>query len=182
MKSVDPKTAAVTVLLGLLLPLIGCQSRQEAPRTNEPGDPTGGAVAAPFRDEMLTYAVDSLNHLEEYSAADIFQQIQERLGPQKQPQEAEAENAIDRLAAAWPEPEMLRQAIDRLNQWIRTQPPPANWTLDPLVASLPKPLADLPQVANLDKMEFSHYDAPYCRKRSGFATWAAGCAASAWTN
>ena len=53
---------------------------------------------------------------------------------------------------------MLRQVVDRLNQWIRTQPPPADWKPDPLVAGLPKPLADLPQVKDLGQMEFSRFD------------------------
>ena len=56
------------------------------------------------------------------------------------------------------EPEMFRQVVDQLNQWVRSQPPPADWKLDPMTAALPKPLRELPQVKNLGKMEFSPFD------------------------
>ncbi len=53
---------------------------------------------------------------------------------------------------------MLRQSVDRLNQWIPTQPPPAGWKLDPMLSKLSKPMADLPQIKNLDRLEFSSFD------------------------
>jgi tetratricopeptide (TPR) repeat protein len=51
--------------------------------------------------------------------------------------------------------EMLRQAVDRLSQWVQEQPPLADWKPDPLIASLPKAYADLPVLQGLDKREFS---------------------------
>ena len=87
-----------------------------------------------------------------------FSRSSQRLDPQNQPKPDRPASASIRLLAAWPEPEMLRQIVDRLNQWIRTQQPPADWKLDPMVAALPKPLADLPQVKDLGRMEFSRFD------------------------
>jgi hypothetical protein len=54
--------------------------------------------------------------------------------------------------------EMLQQIVDRLNQWSRTQKPPADWQVDPLAATLPKPLAELPEVKSLDKLDFLRGD------------------------
>ena len=54
--------------------------------------------------------------------------------------------------------EMLQQIVDRLNQWARTQKPPTDWQVDPLVATLPKPLADLPEVQSLGKLDFLRDD------------------------
>ena len=64
----------------------------------------------------------------------------------------------DSLAASWPEPEMLRQVVQRLNQWAPTQPPPSDWRLDPMAGQLPASAKELPQVESLEKMDFSAYD------------------------
>lgn len=52
-------------------------------------------------------------------------------------------------------PEVLGQAVDRLNQWLRTQKPQPGWKPDPLVSTLPEPLAAMPVVQELGKMEFT---------------------------
>ncbi len=54
--------------------------------------------------------------------------------------------------------EMRQQVIDRLNQWIRAKSVPVDWKVDPMVASLPKRLRDLPAVKDLGKQEFSRHD------------------------
>jgi hypothetical protein len=148
---------AVPLLLFVLL--AGCHGGHESTPAATSGEPTAGVASGPSRGELVTYAIDNLNHLERFATADIFQQIQNRLDPKNQPTPEDPENRIDPLLATWPEPEMLLQVIDRLNQWIRTQRPPADWKVDPMMASLPKPLADLPQVKDVDRLEFSHYDA-----------------------
>ena len=53
---------------------------------------------------------------------------------------------------------MFREVVDRFQQWIRLQPPPTDWKLDPMTAALPKSLQELPQVKNLEKMEFTRFD------------------------
>lgn len=70
---------------------------------------------------------------------------------------------------------ILQEVVDRLNQWIRTQELPADWSPDPLVATLPQPLAQLPEVRALDKLEFLRSDgeslqeAIWLRDLSGWA-------------
>ena len=54
--------------------------------------------------------------------------------------------------------EMLNQVVERLNQWIQSQEPLEDWKVDPLVATLPKNLAQLPAVKELDRLEFDRYD------------------------
>ena len=106
---------------------------------------------------MLTYAIDNLNRLEEFDSADALQQVMQRLNQQGRSGTSPSDRP-NPLLAAWPESEMLRQIVDRLNQWIRTQPPPGDWQLDPMLSTLPKPLADLPQVKDLGRMDFSRFD------------------------
>ena len=55
--------------------------------------------------------------------------------------------------------EMLQHIVERLNQWVETEEPLADWEVDPMVADLPQALRDLPQVKNLDKLEFPREDA-----------------------
>jgi hypothetical protein len=50
--------------------------------------------------------------------------------------------------------EMLKQCVDRLNQWVQEQPPRKGWKVDPMVASLPGECRDLPVMKVLDKREF----------------------------
>lgn len=51
-------------------------------------------------------------------------------------------------------PEMLKQTVDRLNQWVQEEPPGEKWNVDPLVAKLPKVYADLPVMKGLARREF----------------------------
>jgi hypothetical protein len=138
--------------------LTGCQGCRDSTTTAKPRGAAGNAVSDQYREELLTYAVDNLNRVDEFESADVVQQLQQRLTQENRPEAGQSDSHIDPLLAVWPEPEMLRQAVDRLNQWIRAQQPSASWKLDPMVAALPRPLADLPQVKDLDKMEFSHFD------------------------
>lgn len=69
--------------------------------------------------------------------------------------------AIDNLnrLEEYNSPEMQRQVIDRLNQWGRSQPADPSWKADPLLATLPAPLAKLPDVTGLGEMRFPATDA-----------------------
>ena len=55
--------------------------------------------------------------------------------------------------------EMLQHIVERLNQWVETEEPLPDWKADPMVADLPQALRELPQVADLDKLEFPREDA-----------------------
>ncbi len=171
------------ICLSLLALLAGCQGCRDSAQTSVPGGPASATGTEQYREELLTYALDNLNRLEEFDAADVIRQIPERLEALKDSKPDQADSRVDPLLAAWPEPEMLRQIVDRLNGWIRTQQPPENWRLDPLVAALPKPLAELPQVKNLDQMEYSSFDGFALREAvwlRDVARWAGGDSQDAW--
>jgi hypothetical protein len=114
---------------------------------------TSATVSRQYHNELLTYAIDNLNRLEQFDSAGIIEQLLTELNTEMKPADLK-----DTLLATWPQSEMLRQIVDRLNQWIHVQPEPTHWNLDPMVGTLPKPLAELPQVKSLDRMEFSRFD------------------------
>ena len=145
-------------LLPCLLLLTGCGGCRDSKTTAKSREAHNAALQAKYRPEMFLYAIDNLNQLEEFNSGDSLQELLQRFDPQNEPKPGQPEHPIDPLLAAWPEPEMFRQVVDQLNQWILTQPPPADWMLDPMTVTLPKPLLELPQVKNLEKMEFSSFD------------------------
>ena len=137
------------LIAAIVLFAAGCHQSEPV---EPPKDVVNGETAEQYSEQMFAFAIDNLNRLEEFNSPNDFQQIVERLDPRH-----ELKPGADSLTAAWPEPEMLRQVIDRLNQWTHSQTPPA-WKLDPMIASLPKPLASLPQVKDLGAMQFSRFD------------------------
>ena len=159
-------------LLLVLSVLAGCKDSADSTGNARTG-PGNAAVSREYSGELLGYAIDNLNRLEQFDSADILRQVVERLSAEDQ---AEGQQT-DSLLAAWPEPEMLRQIVDRLNQWIRTQRPPTDWKLDPMIGELPKRLADLPQIGQLDSMEFSRFDGYALREAvwlRDVSLWASG--------
>jgi tetratricopeptide (TPR) repeat protein len=58
----------------------------------------------------------------------------------------------------FPSGEMLQQIVDQLNQWIRAQKPSDDWKPDPLVGTLPAPLAEMPSVRGLGELRFPRSD------------------------
>jgi hypothetical protein len=155
---------AVFALLFLLclLPLVlltGFRGCRESTTTSNQEESTEEATSGQYHKDLLGYAVDSLSCLEEFNSPEVFRQIVERLDPRGAPKPDDpSAKRFDPLLASWPETEMLRQAVDRLSQWIRTQPPPPDWKLDPMLSELPRPLAELPQVKDLGQMDFSRLD------------------------
>ena len=144
--------------LFLILFLAGCGGCRKTASSPAAGGREGPAVSSQYREELLTYAVDNIDRLDEFGSTGVLPQILERLNTLNNPTSDESKRQFDPLLDTWPEPEMLRQIVDRLNQWIRPQQPPADWKADPMLSQLPKSLADLPQVKNLGRMEFSRFD------------------------
>jgi len=73
--------------------------------------------------------------------------------------------------------EMLRQIIDRLNQWIQVQKRPGDWHLDTMVATIPEPFARLPLVKHLSEMEYFDYDGQALQENiwlRNLSNWARG--------
>ncbi len=150
-------TAIGIIFLVWLALSTGCKPAKEAEDASSAANPSDAATSGQYHEELLSIAIDNLNRLEEFDPPDVLEQMFRRLAEQGQATATQGQHP-NTLLADWPETEMLRQVVNRLNQWIRTQQPPADWKIDPMVASLPKPLLNLPQVKELDRMEFSHFD------------------------
>ncbi len=137
----------------VLLLLAGFWSCRRSKTAEDRG--IGDGVAQEQSDDALGYAVNSLNSLEDFNSIDSIGELLQRFSPEHQPK---TDEPVNPLFAAWPQPEMFREVVDRFQQWIRSQPPPTDWKLDPMTAALPKSLQELPQVKNLEKMEFTRFD------------------------
>jgi hypothetical protein len=166
--------------IALLLPLLliaGCNGSSEH-KTTHGGNYQWQESGDKWREELLTYAVDSLNHMEKFQNQETFIHIFRQIYTWQQFSEKENNTALpDPLTAAWPETEMLQQIVDRLNQWIRTQKPPSDWKPDPIIDSLPEPYKQLHIVEGLDKTEFSAFDGYALHEAvllRDAATWARG--------
>jgi hypothetical protein len=151
-------TVYVALLLSGLLLVAGCGGCRRSKTTDRSREAGGEFAAAQHHDDMLLYAIDNLNRLEDFDSGDSLFELLQRFDPRNEPKPGQPERQIDPLLAAWPEPEMFREVVDRLNQWVHGQQPPAGWKVDPMTASLPKPLRELPQVKNLALMEFTSFD------------------------
>jgi len=140
-------------LLAISLPvLVGCGGCSDSSATIGGGGPTEAEIVGQYEGDLLSYAIDNLNRLEEFDASTV--------------------RLEDFDTGAVPP-----QIIDRLNQWAQTQKMPADWTLDPLIATLPKPLADIPAVKDLDKPEFARHDGSALQEAiwmRDLAGWVAG--------
>jgi hypothetical protein len=143
---------AISVLLVLLL--LGFWSCRHSKTSERPGE-IDAAAGLGQSDDTLFNAIDSLNGLEDFNSVDSIREILTRFSQENPPK---ADEPIDPVLAVWPQPEMFREVVDQIQQWVRSQPPPTDWKLDPMVATLPKSLQELPQVKNLDKMEFTPFD------------------------
>jgi len=133
------RLAAIVLLLPFSLLLGGCGGC--AGSAASCGVPGLGESTDEWQRDRFSYAIDNLNRLEEFDWAP--------------PSEREA----DPLLATCLQSDMLRQIVDWLNQWVRTQEPPADWQPDALLTTLAKPLREIPMVQDLGKKEFSRYDA-----------------------
>ncbi|MBN2579658.1 MAG: hypothetical protein JXB10_11770 [Pirellulales bacterium] len=141
--------------LGLLL-LAGCEGCRETTELPAPSNASFPRTEGGKRQqELLQYAIKNLERLEEFHSGEMMERILQRTREVMQPDGVEKQ---DRLTAAWPQPPMLRQIVDRLNSWLHAQTPPAGVTVDPAVSALPAPLRKLPLVEQLDKMHFVPFD------------------------
>ncbi len=130
--------------------------------------PAGGAqikitnrsadTSAQWSDDLFSFALENLNHLEDNDCDEMLRSTQQRMAALRQPKVAAELLPPDALLASWPEPDMLRQVVSRLNQWVDTQAKPAESKPDPMLASLPADLAKLPMVENLGQAHFNAYD------------------------
>ena len=140
-----------------LLLLSGCSGCNNATTAYDPGDTGGEPQAAPSHDQAikLTIAIDNLNRLEEFTPPDTVRQILDRLDPRNEPKGGQSDQ-LDRLTAAWPESPEQREILDWLNQWLRGQS--IEWKPDPMAAAAAKQFPAVPELGDLDSMEFTSFD------------------------
>ena len=168
-------------VLILLIPLFflavcgGCHKQAATPGA---GNSQWQQSNPQWQEELLTYAIENLNQMEKYQTQETFFGIFRQIySLQEAAADKDKKENIDTLSAAWPESEMFNQILDRLNQWVRSQPPPGDWKPDGLVETLPESLKELPLVKGLGSREFSAFDgyslleAAYLRD---VALWARG--------
>jgi tetratricopeptide (TPR) repeat protein len=168
------------LLLALALALAaqtGCGPAGETPTkiTNRTAEPS-----SQWSNDLFSFAIENLNHLEDNDCEEMWRSTQQRLvalGEEMQAAQISKEGSpeqrlaasqqiktalgklpSDALLASWPEPDMLRQVVDRLNQWVDTREKPAAEKPDPMLATLPPELRKLPMVENLDEAHFTPYD------------------------
>ena len=115
-------------------------------------------VSAQWSDDLFSFALENLNHLEDNDCDEMLRSTQQRLAALRQPAVPPGVLPPDALLASWPEPDMLRQVVSRLNQWVDTQEKPAESKPDPMLATLPAGLLKLPMVENLGQVHFNAYD------------------------
>jgi len=152
-----PRTllAFVLALLAALAAQTGCAPAGGSPTkiTNRSAD-----ASAQWSADLFGFALENLNHLEDNDCAEMLQSTRQRLNALAQPKPPAGMLPPDALLASWPEPDMLRQVVSRLNQWVDTQEKPGAPKLDPMLATLPADLLKLPMVKNLAQAHFTAYD------------------------
>jgi tetratricopeptide (TPR) repeat protein len=163
-------------LVLVLAAILGCDGGGRSSGGARPAGASNAQTTARYRNELFTFAIDNLNRVEECGTGDeMWEEILRRLEKLQDP--ASWDPKTDSLAMSWPQPDMLRQVVDRLNQWLPTQAPPADWQLDPLVAQLPPSLRKLPPLEDAAAWEFSSYDGFMLEEAvwlSNLSAWARG--------
>ena len=152
-RSSIPRSTSLVVLLAVCLPLAGCdgcRKRPAAPGTAATGPVAGGAS----REAVFASAMDGLDRFEQFDAGEVFEQVLARLRPNAP---APADAGTNPLLTTWPEPQMLQQVVERLNQWAGGGVN-VEWRRDPMLDGLPASLGKLPLLAELDAMRFSTFD------------------------
>lgn len=150
--------------------LAGCEGKK---RVSGSLDRTG----TQFQEDLRANAIDNLNRIEEFDLSDLGEQVGRIYATLGQTGQLPDSVQNDPLLGGWPEPESLRQVVNRLNQWAQSQTPPADWKPDPLVDSLPAVMTDFPLMRGLGGMEFSHYDGLTLQEAvwlRDISQWAAG--------
>jgi len=142
-----------TLVLLALFVVSGCGRTSHAAKTNRA---SGSSVQ--WSQELFAFSVENLNHLEDNDCQELMQSMQMRLIALTQPQIAPEAVPANPLLASWPEPDMLRQVVGRLNQWVDTLAKSGSSTRDKMLRELPAGLAKLPMVAEMDDSHFSSYD------------------------
>ena len=119
----------VVALLAALFAVNGCRHSNSAVKAKRAGYST-----TQWSEESFSFAVANLNHLEDNDCVEMLRSMQERLEALQNPQVGPEVVKANALLASWPEPDMLRQVVSRLNQWVGTLSKPNPAKLDPMLA------------------------------------------------
>ncbi len=133
-------------------------------------------ASSQWSEDLFTFALENLNHLEDNDCEEMLRSTEQRLVVLRQPEIASGRLPPDALLESWPEPDMLRQIVSRLNQWVDTQEKPAESKPDPMLATLPADLVKLPMVENRGAAHFTAYDGYMLME----AVWLRDAARSKW--
>ncbi len=150
--------ASRTLLLAMVMALVaqnGCGPAGGSPTkiTNRQAD-----ASSQWSGDLFNFAMENLNHLEDNDCEEMLRSTWQRCAALQQSKMAPEKRLPNALLASWPEPDMLRQVVSRLNQWVDTQEKPAASKPDPMLATLPADLLKLPMVDNLGQDHFTAYD------------------------
>jgi hypothetical protein len=143
----------VVFLILAMLMVSGCGRKSTAVKVNRASN-----SSAQWSEDLFSFAIANLNHLEDNDCREMMQSMQMRRTELLQPQLASGVAPTNPLLASWPEPDMLRQVVSRLNQWVDTLEKPAPWKPDPMLAALPADIAKLPMLAELGQPQFTSFD------------------------
>jgi TolA-binding protein len=142
----------------LAISLAGCNDGAKTSGKKSGSSKSGGSVQ---NKDLFNIAIDSLNQFEQFQTAAVQGEINQKLAELAKKAAASAGDKESTLLAAWPQSDTLQQRIvDRLNRWIREQPP-IQWKPDAMLAELPEPLRNLPPAASLDQRDLGLFDAYY---------------------
>jgi len=161
------------MLLAAALATSGCgpAGGQPIKITNRAAD-----TSSQWSEDLFSFALENLNHLEDNDCEEMLRSTQQRFVAMEQPEAAAGTLPPDALLASWPEPDMLRQVVGRLNQWVDTQEKPAEWTPDPMLATMSADFRKLPMVESLGQVHYTAYDGYMLME----AVWLRDVARSQW--
>jgi len=146
----------------------GCPNRDKLPpeleaRLSESTATTQGGMADT---QFIDYAMDDLALLAEYDASEMYAKISNEVVTLRKEAEdgggvsplASVPPSDDTLLQSCPQPELVVQIVNLINQWMHTQSPPDDWRVDPMVESLPQQYRDSPRMKSLDAVKFDVFD------------------------
>jgi hypothetical protein len=147
--------AFALLIAALLLAASGCSKTRGAT-----GAGSAGTLSTQWTNELFSFAIANLNHLEDNDCKEMLESMDARLAAMQDPEHALTKVPSNALLASWPEPDMLRQVVSRLNQWVDTLDKPGACQPDPMLKALPTDLAKIPMVtvAELAQVHFTTYD------------------------
>jgi len=129
------------------------------PASSGEGSSTGVELSEQYQSELFTGVVDNLGKLEQRNpGAELARATLARYMAWLRPAQGRPLQTADGLMETCPEPEMLKQIVTRLNQWVESQQAPPDWELDATVTALPESVRRSVALRDLDRLKYTSYD------------------------